>query len=120
MPRGDAAHASVLRAEGTAVPDARGAEADCSPGAIAPGSSDPARQALRLQLEEIRQLLDLLLRGRPAGHAAAPDARHAQDRLTDMQRQRAELDVAIHDLQSQMGLVEDMLASRDDAQDAAQ
>ena len=37
-----------------------------------------------------------------------------------MQRQRAELDVAIHDLQSQMGLVEDMLASRDAAQDAAE
>ena len=44
----------------------------------------------------------------------------ARDRLTDMERQRAELDVAITDLQSQMSLVEEMLADLGGARDAAE
>jgi DNA-binding transcriptional MerR regulator len=63
-------------------------------------------------LEEIRQLLDLYYVGDQQTTQLSRTLDIARDRLTDMERQRAELDVAIYDLQSQMGLVEDMLASR--------
>ena len=71
-------------------------------------------------LEEIRQLLDLYYVGDQQATQLSRTIDIARDRLTDMERQRAELDVAIHDLKSQMSLVEDMLASRDTAQDAAE
>lgn len=71
-------------------------------------------------LEEIRQLLDLYYVGDQQATQLSRTIQIAQDRLSDMKRQRAELDVAIHDLRSQMTLVEDMLASRGTAQDAAE
>jgi DNA-binding transcriptional MerR regulator len=64
-------------------------------------------------LEEIRQLLDLYYVGDQQATQLSRTIAIARDRLTDMERQRAELDVAIHDLRSQMDLVADMLASRD-------
>lgn len=63
-------------------------------------------------LEEIRQLLDLYYVGDQQATQLSRTLQIARDRLMDMERQRAELDVAIYDLQSQMGLVEDMLANR--------
>ncbi len=71
-------------------------------------------------LEEIRQLLDLYYVGDQQATQLTRTIDIARDRLTDMERQRAELDVAIHDLKSQMSLVQDMLASRGSAQDAAE
>jgi DNA-binding transcriptional MerR regulator len=71
-------------------------------------------------LEEIRQLLDLYYVGDQQATQLSRTIQIAHDRLSDMKRQRAELDVAIHDLRSQMTLVEDMLASRGTAQDAAE
>jgi DNA-binding transcriptional MerR regulator len=71
-------------------------------------------------LEEIRQLLDLYYVGDQQATQLSRTIDIARDRLTDMERQRAELDVAIHDLRSQMSLVQDMLASRGSAQDAAE
>jgi DNA-binding transcriptional MerR regulator len=71
-------------------------------------------------LEEIRQLLDLYYVGDQQATQLRRTLDIAQDRLTDMQRQRAELDIAIHDLQSQMGLVEDMLATLGSPRDAAE
>jgi len=63
-------------------------------------------------LEEIRQLLDLYYLGDQQATQLTRTIDIARDRLTDMERQRAELDVAIGDLRSQMSLVADMLASR--------
>jgi len=71
-------------------------------------------------LEEIRQLLDLYYVGDRQATQLTRTIDIAQDRLTDMERQRTELDVAIHDLRNQMGLVQDMLANRGNAQDAAE
>jgi DNA-binding transcriptional MerR regulator len=71
-------------------------------------------------LEEIRQLLDLYTVGDRQATQLSRTIDIAQDRLSDMQRQRAELDLAIDDLKSQMELVEDMLANRGRAQDAAE
>ena len=71
-------------------------------------------------LEEIRQLLDLYYVGDQQATQLTRTIDIARDRLDDMERQRAELDVAIHDLRSQMSLVEDMLASRGTARDAAE
>src|SRR6056297_2595077 len=62
-------------------------------------------------LEEIRQLLDLYYVGDQQATQLSRTLHVARDRLHDMQRQRAELDVAIDDLQSQMTLVEEMLSS---------
>ena len=67
-------------------------------------------------LEEIRQLLDLYYVGDQQATQLSRTLDIAHDRLTDMERQRAELDVAIYDLKSQIGLVEDMLSSRASAQ----
>ena len=71
-------------------------------------------------LEEIRQLLDLYYVGDQQATQLSRTLDIARDRLTDMERQRAELDMAIHDLQSQMSLVEDMLATLGPARDAAE
>lgn len=70
-------------------------------------------------LEEIRQLLDLYYVGDQQATQLTRTLDIAQDRLTDMERQRAELDNAIRELKSQMGLVRDMLTDRL-ARDAAQ
>ena len=71
-------------------------------------------------LEEIRQLLDLYYVGDQQATQLVRTLDIARDRLGDMQRQRDELDHAIDDLKSQMTLVEDMLATRGSARDAAE
>ncbi|MCR9069206.1 MAG: MerR family DNA-binding transcriptional regulator [Rhodobacteraceae bacterium] len=71
-------------------------------------------------LEEIRQLLDLYYVGDQQATQLGRTLDIARDRLSDMQRQRDELDHAIDDLKSQMALVEDMLAKRDRGRDAAE
>lgn len=71
-------------------------------------------------LEEIRQLLDLYYVGDQQAMQLTRTLDIARDRLQDMERQRAELDVAIYDLKSQMGLVEEMLATVGTPQRAAQ
>jgi DNA-binding transcriptional MerR regulator len=71
-------------------------------------------------LEEIRQLLDLYYVGDQQATQLSRTLDIARDRLQDMERQRAELDVAIYDLKSQMGLVEEMLATVGIPQRAAQ
>ncbi len=71
-------------------------------------------------LEEIRQLLDLYYVGDQQATQLSRTLDIARDRLQDMERQRAELDVAIYDLKSQMGLVEEMLATVGTPQRAAQ
>ncbi|GAA5070494.1 MerR family DNA-binding transcriptional regulator [Roseibacterium beibuensis] len=70
-------------------------------------------------LEEIRQLLDLYYVGDQQTTQLSRTLDIAQDRLSDMERQRAELDDAIDELKSQMGLVSDMLAARS-TRDAAE
>lgn len=70
-------------------------------------------------LEEIRQLLDLYYVGDQQATQLSRTLDIARDRLMDMERQRAELDVAIYDLKSQMGLVEEMLSNRGTGQSAA-
>ncbi|MBF9060342.1 MerR family DNA-binding protein [Rhodobacterales bacterium HKCCSP123] len=71
-------------------------------------------------LEEIRQLLDLYYVGDQQATQLSRTLDIARDRLTDMERQRAELDVAINDLRSQMSLVEDMLDTLGSPRDAAE
>jgi DNA-binding transcriptional MerR regulator len=71
-------------------------------------------------LEEIRQLLDLYYVGDQQATQLSRTLDIARDRLTDMERQRAELDVAIYDLKAQMGLVEEMLATVGTQRDAAE
>ncbi|NKX44585.1 MerR family transcriptional regulator [Roseicyclus persicicus] len=71
-------------------------------------------------LEEIRQLLDLYYVGDQQATQLSRTLAIAGDRLADMERQRAELDVAISDLRAQMGLVEEMLATVGTARDAAE
>jgi DNA-binding transcriptional MerR regulator len=66
-------------------------------------------------LEEIRQLLDLYYVGDSQETQLSRTLDIARDRLSDMERQRAELDVAIEELRNQMQLVGDMLASRQPA-----
>ena len=63
-------------------------------------------------LEEIRQLLDLYYVGDQQATQLNRTLDIAQDRLSDMERQRAELDDAIDELASQMSLMRDMLADR--------
>jgi DNA-binding transcriptional MerR regulator len=62
-------------------------------------------------LEEIRQLLDLYYVGDQQATQLSRTLDIAGERLGDMERQRAELDIAIDDLRSQMNLVKDMLSS---------
>ncbi|WP_199709349.1 MerR family transcriptional regulator [Rhodophyticola porphyridii] len=71
-------------------------------------------------LEEIRQLLDLYYAGDQQATQLSRTLDVAGDRLADMERQRAELDLAIADLKSQMSLVEDMLTNVTTAKDAAE
>ncbi len=62
-------------------------------------------------LEEIRQLLDLYYVDDSQETQLSRTLDIANDRLGDMERQRAELDEAIDELRTQMQLVGDMLAS---------
>jgi DNA-binding transcriptional MerR regulator len=62
-------------------------------------------------LEEIRQLLDLYYQGDQQATQLDRTLGLANMRLNDMELQRAELDIAIDDLKSQMQLVQDMLQS---------
>lgn len=71
-------------------------------------------------LEEIRQLLDLYYVGDAQTTQLGRALDIADDRLSDMERHRAELDLAIEDLKSQMALVRDMLAARGRFPDAAE
>ena len=71
-------------------------------------------------LEEIRQLLDLYYIGDQQATQLNRTLEIAGDRLQDMERQRAELDVAIYDLKAQMGLVEEMLGTVGLTRDAAE
>ncbi len=71
-------------------------------------------------LEEIRQLLDLYYIDDQQATQLSRTLDVARDRLEYMERQRAELDLAIDDLKSQMKLVDDMLADRSHARDAAE
>lgn len=70
-------------------------------------------------LEEIRQLLDLYYIGDQQATQLTRTLDIAQDRLSDMERQRAELDDAIDELRNQMSLVRDMLTTRN-TNDAAE
>jgi len=71
-------------------------------------------------LEEIRQLLDLYYIGDQQATQLNRTLAVARDRLHDMERQRAELDLAIDDLKAQMALVDEMLAHRAAQRDAAE
>jgi DNA-binding transcriptional MerR regulator len=71
-------------------------------------------------LEEIRQLLDLYYVGDQQATQLNRTLAVARDRLHDMERQRAELDLAIDDLKAQMALVDEMLAHRAAQRDAAE
>ena len=71
-------------------------------------------------LEEIRQLLDLYYAGDQQATQLSRTLDVAGDRLADMERQRAELDLAIDDLKSQIGLVQDMLTNVTTTKEAAE
>ncbi len=71
-------------------------------------------------LEEIRQLLDLYYAGDQQATQLSRTLDVAAERLADMERQRAELDLAINDLKSQISLVEDMLTHITGHKDAAE
>ncbi len=80
--------------------------------------SDRARLKLILRgkrfgfsLEEIRQLLDLYDRGDRQLTQLTKTYEIAQDRLADMERQRAELDEAIDELKEQLKWGADMIKS---------
>lgn len=72
------------------------------------------------RLEEIRQLLDLYDRGDQQFTQISRAHDIARDRLSDMERQRADLDAAIRDLRDQMKWGERMLASLKANRDAAE
>ena len=62
-------------------------------------------------LEEIRQLLDLYYVGDSQETQLVSTLSIARDRLSDMEKQRAELDEAIDELRNQMTIVADMLSN---------
>ena len=71
-------------------------------------------------LEEIRQLLDLYHMGDQQQPQIAKTYEIAQQRLTDMESQRDELNQAIDELKEQMRWGEKMLASMDQTKKAAE
>jgi DNA-binding transcriptional MerR regulator len=71
-------------------------------------------------LEEIRQLLDLYHMGDQQQTQLARTYEIAQQRLSDMEEQRDELNQAIDELKEQMRWGEKMLASMDQAKKAAE
>lgn len=62
-------------------------------------------------LEEIRQLLELYYVGDQQETQLKRTLEVARERLDDLERRRAELDDAIDEMRSQMGMVDDMLTS---------
>ncbi len=70
-------------------------------------------------LEEIRQLLELYYVGDQQETQLTRTLEVAQDRLSDLELRRAELDDAIADMKSQMGMVRDMLAGLSDSEKSA-
>ncbi|QBY01503.1 MerR family DNA-binding transcriptional regulator [Rhodophyticola sp. CCM32] len=71
-------------------------------------------------LEEIRQLLDLYYAGDQQATQLSRTLDVAGERLADMEHQKAELNLAIDDLKSQIGLVENMLSDVTGHKDAAE
>ena len=71
-------------------------------------------------LEEIRQLLDLYYVGDQQQTQLIQTFQIAQDRLADMERQRAELDEAIADLRSQLDWGEKLIGSMNEPKEAAE
>ncbi|MEB8388007.1 MerR family DNA-binding transcriptional regulator [Rhodobacteraceae bacterium KMM 6894] len=71
-------------------------------------------------LEEIRQLLDLYHAGDQQHTQMRRTLDLAAQRLTDMQKQRAELDDAIADLNAQMTWVANMLGAANTTNEAAE
>lgn len=71
-------------------------------------------------LEEIRQLLDLYYVGDQQLTQLSRTYDIARDRLSDMERQRAELDEAIDDLKAQLKWGERMIASMTETRKAAE
>lgn len=71
-------------------------------------------------LEEIRQLLDLYHMGGQQQTQLARTYEIAQQRLSDMEAQRVELNQAIDELKEQMRWGEKMLASMDQSKRAAE
>lgn len=66
-------------------------------------------------LEEIRQLLDLYYVGDSQETQLVSTLSVARARLSDMEKQRAELDEAIEELRNQMTMVSDMLTGKESA-----
>lgn len=62
-------------------------------------------------LEDIRQLLDLYNNDGSQERQLEQTCAFARDRLTQMQRQRAELDTAIAELKNQLSWAEEVLAN---------
>jgi DNA-binding transcriptional MerR regulator len=70
-------------------------------------------------LEEIRQLLELYYVGDQQETQLKRTLEVARERLDDLERRRAELDDAIDEMRSQMGMVDDMLTSLSGGQKSA-
>ena len=70
-------------------------------------------------LEEIRQLLELYYVGDQQETQLKRTLEVARERLDDLERRRAELDDAIDEMRSQMGMVDDMLADLSGGQKSA-
>lgn len=70
-------------------------------------------------LEEIRQLLELYYVGDQQETQLKRTLEVARERLDDLERRRAELDDAIDEMKSQMGMVDDMLTSLSGGQKSA-
>jgi len=70
-------------------------------------------------LEEIRQLLELYYVGDQQETQLTRTLEVAQDRLSDLEQRRAELDDAIAEMKSQMGMIRDMLSGLSDGKDTA-
>ncbi|WP_199559090.1 MerR family transcriptional regulator [Nioella nitratireducens] len=70
-------------------------------------------------LEEIRQLLELYYVGDQQETQLSRTLEVARARLDDLERRRAELDDAIDEMKSQMGMVEDMLTDIASGQQSA-
>ena len=70
-------------------------------------------------LEEIRQLLELYYVGDQQETQLTRTLEVARERLDDLERRRAELDDAIDEMKSQMGMVQDMLSELSDPKTSA-
>ena len=70
-------------------------------------------------LEEIRQLLELYYVGDQQETQLKRTLEVARERLDDLERRRAELDDAIDEMRSQMGMVNDMLTGLSGGQKTA-